>query len=83
MATMTVRSTKVTEQPQGFAVELTLSNDAELETASGLLHLRVSVDIGEQYPRLARLQQAALADARLAIDAEIDRLSQLLRQLPA
>ncbi len=78
------QSTKVTERPGGFVVEMILSSASDLETASDVVQLRATVDISERAPRLARLQEAALCRARDAMQDEIEcfRSIVLQRQSP-
>jgi hypothetical protein len=83
MVDVTIQSTKVTEKAPGFSVEMILASGVDLEVAPEVVQLRVSVDINEQCPRLARLQQAALAHVQDVIEHEIKRLGSLLHPLPA
>lgn len=69
-----IQSTKVTETPKGFSVEMILSSSPDVETAPDVVQLRATLDTSDRYPRLAELQKAALQHARAAIKTEIDRL---------
>lgn len=74
------QSTKVTERPGGFVVEMILSSGPDLETASDVVQLRATVGTDERAPRLARLQEAALCHARDAMQGEIERFRSIVLQ---
>jgi hypothetical protein len=69
-----IESTKIVETQPGFVVEMILSDSADLEHASNVVQLRAKLDIDQQYPLLAELQEGALTYAREAISVEIQRL---------
>jgi hypothetical protein len=70
----TIQSTKVSETPKGFFVEMTVSSSPDLETADDLVQFRVTLETDDRYPRFAKLQEVALRHARDAIETEIQRL---------
>ena len=68
------QGTNIIETPTGFVIEMTLSDAPDLEDAANFVRFRVTLDTDDRFPRLAKLQQAALARARVAIQKEIERL---------
>ena len=88
MAQMAIQRTTVSKTETGFSVEVVLASEADLETATEFVRLRLPVAIPEDIPirhrspRFPRLQQAVLANAYKAIKDEIDHLTAAMHGIP-
>jgi hypothetical protein len=72
-----IQSTKITETPKGFVVEMILSSAADLEAASDVVQLRATLDTESRAPRLPELQEVVLRHVRDGLNEEIHRFQSL------